>query len=68
MNEQTNDTYTFWLETRGGERLYWRGLNLRQAKEMYTRTAKHTPDNIERWGWGPAEDLRWADQPLTETN
>lgn len=65
---QTNDTYTFWLETDSGERLYWRGLNLRQAKEMYARTDKRTPDNLKRWGWGPTADLRWADKPLTQTN
>lgn len=45
--------YKFWLETDSGERIEWRSLSERQAREMYTRTRVYHPDGVRLFGWGP---------------
>lgn len=56
--------YTFWIETNTGEETYWHRLTKRQAEAMFNTTQKTCPPNLKRWGWGPSEELKWADLPL----
>lgn len=44
--------YRFWLETDSGQRIEWRSLSERQAREMYTRTRVYLPDGVRLFGWG----------------
>jgi len=45
--------YKFWLETDSGERVLWRSLSERQAREMYNRTRVAHPEGVRQFGWGP---------------
>ena len=48
--------YKFWLETDSGERILWRSLSERQAREMYNRTRAAHPEGVSLFGWGPHGD------------
>ena len=43
--------FRFYIETRNGEQVEWRGLSLTVAKAMYNYTDKHQPYNVVRCGW-----------------
>ena len=43
--------YRFYVVTRSGEEVEWRGLSLTVAKAMYRYTDKTMPSNVTRCGW-----------------
>ena len=43
--------FRFYIETRNGEQVEWRGLSLTVAKAMYRYTDKTMPSNVTRCGW-----------------
>ena len=43
--------YRFYIETRDGEEVEWRGLSQTVAKAMYSYTNKNQPSNVVRCGW-----------------
>jgi hypothetical protein len=57
--------YTFWIETKTGEEIYWDGLTKRQAEAMYAATLKSDPLSLKRWGWGAVEESKLTYLPLT---
>jgi hypothetical protein len=60
--KETN--YTFWIETKTGEEIYWDGLTKRQAEAMYAATLKSDPLSLKRWGWGAVEESKLTYLPL----
>ena len=61
--------YKFWLETDEGQRVEWRSLSERQARDMYNRTRASHPDNVRLFGWGvrsdPATEVSSYREPFT---
>lgn len=49
-------TYTFFIETEDGERTEWRGLTLKQARDMNAFTHKRIPVNVKCFGWEPTDN------------
>jgi hypothetical protein len=47
----TPTKHTFYIETTSGERVEWRGLTLKQARDMHAYTGKHMPDNVKLCRW-----------------
>ena len=50
--------YRFWLETDLGQRIEWRSLSERQAREMYNRTRAAHPLGVPLFGWGSHAEPR----------
>ena len=50
--------YRFWLETDSGQRIEWRSLSERQAREMYNRTRAAHPLGVPLFGWGSHAEPR----------
>ena len=67
-NNPNPKNYTFWVETTTGEETHWTHLTKTQARNMFAYTQASTPHNLKRWGWGEAQDLRFADLPLNAAN
>jgi len=64
MSTTKETNYTFWIETKTGEEIYWDGLTKRQAEAMYAATLKSDPLSLKRWGWGAVEESKLAYLPL----
>ncbi len=45
-----SDRYTFYIETEADE-IVWRGLTLKQARDMKAWTDKVQPHNVKTYGW-----------------
>jgi hypothetical protein len=43
--------YRFYIETSGGESVWWTGLTLTKAKQMFAYTNQTNPWNVVRSGW-----------------
>jgi hypothetical protein len=41
--------FCFWIQTKSGERIFWRNLSRQMAVRMHNETSKQ--NNAERWGW-----------------
>jgi hypothetical protein len=50
-NEPKPTTYRFYIETSGGESVWWTGLTLTKAKQMYAYTDQTQPSNVTGYGW-----------------
>ena len=42
--------FCFWIETEGGERVFWRDLSRQMAVRMHNATSKRA-SGAKRWGW-----------------
>lgn len=47
----SSGVYRFYIETAGGELVWWSGLTKKQARDMYAYTNAHQPSNVVCSGW-----------------
>lgn len=43
--------YRFYITLEDGTEVSWRGLTLKQARDMYAFTDKRLPHNVSGFGW-----------------